>query len=227
MYHLPVMKSETPTVIWVISGSSALSGRLGGDLLEDARRRPGTTKLDDHEHHDDREREDDRRIHHRRAHLAPQGVELLELGGDAVERALEAAGALAGAHHRAVERVEDAGLALHRGVQRAARLDVAAKRRRSPASASRPRSAPRACESERSIGMPEAISVANWREKTERFRMLTLLKRWKMLSSFNASRDSEMSRTIRPALAELLGDLGLRARLQLARARGRPLRRLP
>ena len=43
-----------------------------------------------------------------------QGVELLELGGDPVERLLEAARALAGLHHRAVERIEDARLALHR-----------------------------------------------------------------------------------------------------------------
>ena len=45
---------------------------------------------------------------------------------DAVERLLEAARALAGAHHRAVERIEDARLALHRLVQRAAGLDVVA-----------------------------------------------------------------------------------------------------
>ena len=46
--------------------------------------------------------------------------------------------------------------------------------------------------------MPDAIRVANWRENTERLRMLTLLKRWKMLSSFSASRRSETSRTISP-----------------------------
>ncbi len=51
---------------------------------------------------------------------------------------------------------------------------------------------------ERSIGIPEAIRVANWREKTARLRMLTLLKRWKMSSSFSASRCSETSRTISP-----------------------------
>ena len=72
--------------------------------------------------------EDDGRIHHRRLDLALEGVELLELDGDAVERLLEAAGALAGRDHRAVERGEDAGLALHRRVQRAARLDVGAQR---------------------------------------------------------------------------------------------------
>src|SRR6266511_196377 len=46
--------------------------------------------------------------------------------------------------------------------------------------------------------MPETIRVANWREKTATARRLTLLKRWKMLSSFSASRFSETSRTIRP-----------------------------
>src|SRR6266550_4406683 len=39
--------------------------------------------------------------------------------------------------------------------------------------------------------MPEAIRVANWREKMARARRLTLLNRWKMLSSFIASRFSE------------------------------------
>src|SRR5438874_9350852 len=46
--------------------------------------------------------------------------------------------------------------------------------------------------------MPEAVRVANWREKMARARRLTLLNRWKLLSSFIASRFSEMSRTIRP-----------------------------
>src|SRR5215211_1494064 len=51
---------------------------------------------------------------------------------------------------------------------------------------------------ERSIGMPDSMSVANWREKTATARRLTLLKRWKMLSSFIASRFSAISRTISP-----------------------------
>ena len=46
--------------------------------------------------------------------------------------------------------------------------------------------------------MPDAIRVANWREKTASARMLTLLKRWKIDSSLNASRFSETSRTISP-----------------------------
>src|SRR5436190_9052698 len=46
--------------------------------------------------------------------------------------------------------------------------------------------------------MPDAMRVANWRENTASARRLTLLKRWKMLSSFIASRFSEMSRTISP-----------------------------
>src|SRR4051794_38040934 len=51
---------------------------------------------------------------------------------------------------------------------------------------------------ERNIGMPDAISVANWREKIASARRFTLLKRWKMRSSWSASRFSLMSRTISP-----------------------------
>src|SRR5581483_4400064 len=46
--------------------------------------------------------------------------------------------------------------------------------------------------------MPAAIRVANWREKIASARRFTLLKRWKRLSSLNASRFSAMSRTISP-----------------------------
>jgi hypothetical protein len=46
--------------------------------------------------------------------------------------------------------------------------------------------------------MPEAISVANWREKTDRLRSFTFLKRWKTDSSLKASWRSETSSTIRP-----------------------------
>src|SRR4051794_40882764 len=46
--------------------------------------------------------------------------------------------------------------------------------------------------------MPDAMRVANCRENTASARRLTLLKRWKMLSSFIDSRFWEMSRTIRP-----------------------------
>ncbi len=52
--------------------------------------------------------------------------------------------------------------------------------------------------SERSIGMPDEISVAYWREKIASGRALTLLKRWNTDSSLNASRFSETSRTISP-----------------------------
>ena len=128
MYQLPVTKSETPTVIWVISGSSVLSPGFSLEISSKMPTKTGTMKattttmttISD-------QAEDDRRVHHRRPHLAPQGVELLELDRDAVERLLEAARALAGIDHRAVERVEDAGLALHRLGNRAAGLDVAAQ----------------------------------------------------------------------------------------------------
>ena len=46
--------------------------------------------------------------------------------------------------------------------------------------------------------MPEAISVANWREKTASSRIAMLLKRSMKLSSLNASVSSVTSRTIRP-----------------------------
>ena len=86
----------------------------------------GIDEGDDRDQHHDREAEDQRRVHHRRFDLAPQRVELLDLEGDPVERLLEAAGLLAGADHRAEEAVEDLRVALHRLLQRAARLDVCA-----------------------------------------------------------------------------------------------------
>ena len=66
MYQLPVMKSETPTVIWVISGSAASLAGLVGDLLEDADE-DGDDEGDDDDHDDERQAEDDRRVHQRRA----------------------------------------------------------------------------------------------------------------------------------------------------------------
>ena len=95
MYHLPVMKSETPTVIWVINGSSADSPGVSAAISSKMPTKTGTmnattaaiTRIASVKH--------DRRVHHRRAHLAAERVEPLELVGDAVERLLEAAGALA------------------------------------------------------------------------------------------------------------------------------------
>src|SRR5919106_3734164 len=46
--------------------------------------------------------------------------------------------------------------------------------------------------------MPDAIRVANWREKTASGRIFTFLKRWNSDSSFTASRFSATSRTISP-----------------------------
>ena len=65
------------------------------------------------------------------------------------------------------------------------------------------------------------ISVANWREKTESSRMFTLLKRWKIDSSLNASWLLGDVEDDQAALAQLLGDLRLRGRLELA-AGGNP-----
>ena len=50
----------------------------------------------------------------------------------------------------------------------------------------------------RSIGIPEAIRVANWREKTASSRMSTLCQRLKKSSILNGSDFSLTSRTIRP-----------------------------
>ena len=127
MYQLPVMKSEIATTIRVGSGScGAHARRLLGDLDEDV----GEDRHDERAnrgHDEDRDHEDRRRVHHRRADLAPQRVEALELVRDAVERLLEAARALACLNHRAVERVEDSLLGLHRLGDGAPRLDVLAK----------------------------------------------------------------------------------------------------
>ncbi len=74
--------------------------------------------------HDGGEAEDQRRVHQRRFDLAPQGVGLLDLIGDPVQRALQLARLLSGADHREEELVEDLRVALHRLLQRAAGLDI-------------------------------------------------------------------------------------------------------
>ncbi len=212
-------------MIWVMSGSrTALAGVLRRDPRR-CRRRPGRRRRRSR-HHDDREAEDERRVHHRRFDLAPQRVELLELEGDPVERLLEAAGALSRADHRAVEAVEDRRVALHRLVQRAAGLDVGAH----PAMRVADLSSSVWSSSvyrDRSIGMPEATRVANWREKTARSRMLTLWKRLKrpsMLDRLALLGDVEDDQA---ALAQLLGDLRLGLGLELAAARRRRRGRWP
>ena len=50
----------------------------------------------------------------------------------------------------------------------------------------------------RSIGIPEATRVANWREKTASSRMSTLFQRLKRSSIANGAFFSLTSRTIRP-----------------------------
>ena len=64
--------------------------------------------------------------------------------------------------------------------------------------------------------MPEAIRVANWREKTDRSRMLTLLKRWKIALELERLALLGDVEDDQPALAQLLGDLRLDAGLDLA-----------
>ena len=131
--------------------------------------------------------------------LAPQGVELLELVGDPVERLLEPARALARARpSRGRGGSKTSGWRSIACAQRAAGLDVLRARRRSPPSASRPRSAPRACRASAASACPRRSGSRTGARRPPASRMLTLLKRWKTLSSFSASRFSETSRTIRP-----------------------------
>ena len=81
---------------------------------------------DDRDQREGGEAEDQRRVHHRRFDLTAQGVGFLHLVGDLVERVLQPTRLLARADHRPVEAVEDLRVALHRLLERAARLDVGA-----------------------------------------------------------------------------------------------------
>ena len=123
---------EAVTQSWVGGGSPArFLGVFFGEFFEDVGE-DRDHEHDDRDQDDGREAEDQRRVHHRRFDLAPQGVGFLDLEGDPVERLLEAARLLAGADHRPEEAVEDLRVALHRLLERAARLDVGAHARRSP-----------------------------------------------------------------------------------------------
>ena len=110
-----------------------------------------------------------------------QGVGFLDLEGDAVERFLEPPRFLAGADHRAEEAIEDVRVALHRLLQRAAGLDVGAQAGDRLADRSSWVCSSSVCRV-RSIGMPEATRVANWRENTASSRMSTLFQRLKKSS---------------------------------------------
>ena len=74
----------------------------------------------------EREGQHDDRVGHGALDLAAQAVVLLELVGDAVERLLEHAAGLAGAHHRDVERAEDLRVLGERVGEVEAGLDVLA-----------------------------------------------------------------------------------------------------
>ena len=196
-YQWWVTKSETATVICVITGrlvsSAGLSAAISLKMFDEHR--------DDHrdhdDHHDQRQAEDDRRIGHRRAHLPVQGVEPLELVGDPVERIVEPSRVLPGAHDGAVERVEYPRLGLHRLGHRASGLDVLANaddrllehlvlglrlERVKRAQHRHPRT-DQGCELAREDGEGAQVDA---------------LEALEDVSSFIASRFSEMSRTIRP-----------------------------
>ena len=68
----------------------------------------------------------------------------------------------------------------------------------------------------RSIGIPEATRVANWREKTASSRMSTLFQRLKKSSMLNGLALLADVEDDQAALAQLLGDLGLGLGLDLA-----------
>ena len=123
---------ETPTQIWVGSGSAALSPGCSSAISLKMPTKTGITKATIATSTTIAKPKIKRRVHHRRFDLAAQGVELLDLEGDPVERVLEAARLLAGADHRPEEAVEDLRVALHRLLERAAGLDVGADARRSP-----------------------------------------------------------------------------------------------
>ena len=67
----------------------------------------------------------------------------------------------------------------------------------------------------RSIGIPEATRVANWREKTASSRMSTPCQRLKRSSILNGSLLLGDVEDDQPALAKLIGDVGLGLGLQL------------
>ena len=80
--------------------------------------RPISTHQREREHHD--------RVRHRALDLAAQLVVLLELVGDPVQRGLEHAAGLTGAHHGDVQRREDLGVLGERVGEGEAGLDVLA-----------------------------------------------------------------------------------------------------
>ena len=119
MYHCPVTTLEACTVTFVISGSSPPKSlktftNTGHDERDQA----------DQDHQ--REAQDDDRVGHRALDLAAQLVVLLELVGDPVQRGLEHAAGLTGAHHGDVERREDLRVLGERVGERQAGLDVLA-----------------------------------------------------------------------------------------------------
>ena len=99
--------------------------QLAAELLEDPDEH-GDDERDQREQHAEREHEHDGRVGHRGLDLAAQVVVLLELVGDPLERLLEHAAGLAGAHHGDVERVEDLRVLVERLGEGEAGLDVLA-----------------------------------------------------------------------------------------------------
>ena len=99
--------------------------QLAAEVLEDLHEH-GDDERDQADQHAQREREHHDRVGHRALDLAAQLVVLLELVGDPVQRLLEHAAGLTGAHHGDVQRVEDLRVLGERLGEREAGLDVLA-----------------------------------------------------------------------------------------------------
>ena len=211
-------------MIWVISGSSELSPVLLRDLLEDADE-DRDDEGDDRDHHDDRD-----------ARRRPPGTSSPTSPGAAARRASRAG-------RRPGRAPPRAGPTPRRPRPSSGR---AGRRRRagapSPASSELPASTSARSDDDRRLQhlvlglLLERVEGAQHRhpggdqgrelarEDRRALRMLTLLKRWKTLSSFSASRFSETSRTISPRWRSCSETWALRRRPRARRATGRPAR---
>ncbi len=120
-YHWPVTTFDICTVTLVISGRSPpKSAKTFTNDRNDER--------DQADQHAQRERQHHDQVGHRALDLAAQLVVLLELVGDPVQRGLEHAAGLAGAHHGDVQRREDLRVLGERIGEGEAGLDVLAHR---------------------------------------------------------------------------------------------------
>ena len=102
-------------------------GRFAAEFLEDVDEH-GDQEGAQREHDPDRDDDHEDRVDHRGFDLPAQRGVLLELIGDAQQRALEHTARLPGLRHRDEQRAEHLRMARHRVAQRQPRLDVLADR---------------------------------------------------------------------------------------------------